>query len=165
MPRIRPEQPADIPAIDEVLTAAFPTREEADLVKTLRKRGDLTISLVAEEDGVVIGCIAFSPVTVNGNGGGLGLAPVAVVPDQQSMGYGAALVREGLERARQMNVPYVVVLGHSHYYPQFGFKRAKPLGFTNEYEADDAFMILELQPGKLPNGGLVKYGAEFAAWS
>lgn len=165
MPTIRPELPADIPAIHTVLTTAFPTQEEAELVKTLRHNGKLNISLVAEEDGIVVGHIAFSPVTVNGQPGGLGLAPVAVVPEFQSLGIGSQLVRDGLAAAKDQSADYAVVLGHSHYYPQFGFKVAKPLGIDNEFDADESFMIIELKPGKLPKNGLVKYGPEFGAWS
>ncbi len=165
MPTFRPELPMDIPAIAEVLTNSFPTAEEAELVKALRHNGHLAISLVVEEQGMIIGYIGFSPVTVDGIVGGLGLAPVAVVPDFQSMGIGSMLVEEGLTLAKATGAGYVVVLGHSHYYPRFGFQAAKPLGYSNEYDADESFMILELKPGGLPQKGLVKYGAEFGAWS
>jgi putative acetyltransferase len=165
MPTIRPELPSDIPAIHEVLTTAFPSPDESEVVKLLRHNGKLKISLVAEEDGVVVGHIAFSPVTVDGKSGGLGLAPVAVAPEHQSLGIGCKLVEEGLEAAKAAGAGYVVVLGHSHYYPRFGFKAAKPLGYSNEYDADESFMILELKPGGLPPRGLVKYGPEFGAWS
>ena len=165
MPKIRPEQPSDIIAINEVLTAAFPTKEEADLVKALRHNGHLTISLVADEEGVIVGHIAFSPVTTSGKPGGLGLAPIGVVPEHQSLGIGAKLVSTGLAAAKEKGADYVVVLGHSHYYPQFEFKTAGPLGFQNEFGAEESFMIKELKPGKLPSGGLVKYGSEFGAWS
>ena len=165
MPTIRPELPSDIPAIAEVLSAAFPSPEEAEVVKALRHHGHLPISLVAEEDGVVVGHIAFSPVTVEGKAGGLGLAPVAVVPEHQSMGIGCKLVEEGLAAAKATGAGYVVVLGHAHYYPRFGFTASKPLGYDNEYDADESFMIMELKPGGLPARGLIKYGPEFGAWS
>ena len=58
----------------------------------------------------------------------------------------------------------MVVLGHPGYYPRFGFHRASELGLGNEYGADEAFMAVELRPGGLPAGGLVRYGPEFAAW-
>jgi len=57
----------------------------------------------------------------------------------------------------------VVVLGHPHYYPRFGFLRAIDYGLANEYGASDAFMVLELKSGVLENlDGLVKYGPEFS---
>lgn len=165
MPTIRPELPSDIPAIHEVLCSAFPSQEESELVRSLRHNGHLSLSLVAEEDGSVIGYIGFSPVSVNGNTNGFGLAPVAVLPEHQSLGVGSQLVKEGLEQARHIGANYVVVLGHSHYYPRFGFVAAQPLGYRDEYDANDSFMIIELVPHGLPPKGLIKYGPEFAAWS
>jgi len=165
MPTIRPELPMDVPAIAEVLATSFPTAEEAEVVKALRQNGHLSISLVAEDQGMIVGYIGFSPVTVDGKAGGLGLAPVAVVPDFQSLGIGSMLVEEGLTFAKGSGAGYVVVLGHAHYYPRFGFKAAKELGYSNEYDADESFMIMELKPGGLPPRGMVKYGSEFGAWS
>jgi putative acetyltransferase len=97
---------------------------------------------------------------------GLGLAPLAVTPDCQRQGIGGRLVRDGLAAAARSGAGFVVVLGHPGYYPRFGFRRAAAVGLSNEYGADEAFMVLELQPGSLPaGGGLVKYGVEFAAGS
>ena len=163
---IRPEKPGDVAAIHAVHALAFPTDAEARLVDTLRAKGHLSVSLVAEDGGRVVGHVAFSPVTVVGAAGGLGLAPLAVIPDFQRLGIGALLVRDGLLAAARLEVGFVVVLGHSGYYPRFGFRRAGAVGLDNEYGAGEAFMVLALQQGSLPaGGGLVKYGAEFAAWS
>jgi putative acetyltransferase len=64
---------------------------------------------------------------------------------------------------RQQGCAFVVVLGHPGYYPRFGFRHARATGLTNEYGADEAFMVLEFQPDALPaEGGLVRYGPEFA---
>jgi putative acetyltransferase len=163
---IRPEQPGDVTTIHAVHTSAFPTDAEARLVEALRAAGHLAISLVAEEGGRVVGHVAFSPVTVAGVVRGLGLAPLAVAPDCQSRGIGGQLIREGLSAAARSGAGFVVVLGHPGYYARFGFRRAGSVGLDNEYGANEAFMVLELQPGSLPaGGGLVRYGAEFAAWS
>jgi putative acetyltransferase len=163
---IRPEQPGDVAAVHAVHAAAFPTDEEARIVDALRGADQLSISLVAEDGGRVVGHIAFSPVTLTGATRGLGLAPVAVVPEYQRRGIGGQLIREGLAAAARSGAAFVVVLGHPDYYPRFGFRRAGPLGLDNEYGADEAFMVLELQPGSLPaGGGLVRYRAEFAACS
>lgn len=165
MPAIRYEEPGDVTAIYEVVRSAFPTDEEARLIDLLRESGHLSVSLVAEEHGKVVGHIAFSPVTIHGQQGGLGLAPVSVKPEFQNQGIGGELVTQGLQAARQFGAGYVVVLGHSHYYPRFGFQNASALGFHNEYGAEESFMIMELEPGAMPPGGLVKYGEEFRAWS
>ena len=159
---IRPEQPTDATGIRAVLMSAFPTDAEARLVEALRASGRLTISLVAEEGGRVVGHVAFSPVTIDGKEGGLGLAPVAVASDYQRRGVGRQLIEDGIKRARESVTTFVVVLGHPEYYPRFGFQKASNFGLQNEYGADDAFMVLELRSGGLPNGGLVKYCDEFA---
>jgi putative acetyltransferase len=162
---IRPEHPADAEAIHAVLRAAFPTPEEAHLVDRLRARGQARVSLVAEADGRIVGHILFSPVSIDTPAGprlGLGLAPLAVLPAHQNRGVGSALVRDGLTACRQQSCAFVVVLGHPGYYPRFGFRHARAAGLSNEYGADEAFMVLELQQGALPaEGGLVKYGPEF----
>lgn len=163
---IRPEQPGDVAAIHAVHTSTFPTDAEARLVDALRAACRLSVSLVAEHAGQVVGHIAFSPVSVAGRtAGGLGLAPLAVTPECQKRSIGSQLVREGLAVATRYGAGFVVVLGHLGYYPRFGFRGARAVGLDNEYGADEAFMVLELLPGSLPaSGGLVRYGAEFAAW-
>jgi putative acetyltransferase len=169
MVMIRPERTADIAAVRGVHGAAFPTDAEARLVDRLRAGGQARVSLVAEVDGGVVGHIVFSPVSVAAPSGychGLGLAPLAVLPEYQRRGVGSALVRAGLAVCQQEGHAFVVVLGHPGYYPRFGFRQASAVGLSNEYGADEAFMVLELQPGALPaSGGLVKYGPEFAEWS
>jgi putative acetyltransferase len=164
---IRPECTADVAAIRAVHLAAFPTPAEADLVDRLRAGGKARISLVAEEDGRVVGQILFSPVAIVADDGdvmGLGLAPLAVLPQCQRRGIGSRLVCEGLAECRRQQQPFVVVLGHPEYYPRFGFERAGPRGIRNEYNADDAFMVLPLQPGALPVSGLATYSDEFAVF-
>jgi putative acetyltransferase len=163
---IRPELTGDLAAIYAVQASAFPTDAEARLVDALRAAGRLSVSLVAEDGGRIVGHVAFSPVSLAETAGGLGLAPVAVTPDRQRRGIGGRLVREGLAAATAAGTAFVVVLGHPNYYPRFGFRRAAEVGLTNEYGADEAFMALELRPGSLPAaGGLVRYGPEFAAWA
>lgn len=102
---IRSETAADIDAITEVTVAAFQTleisnRTEQFIVAALRAAGALTLSLVAELDGRVVGHVAFSPVTIlDGTPDWYGLGPVSVLPACQRQGIGKALIREGLSRA------------------------------------------------------------------
>jgi putative acetyltransferase len=158
---IRPERVGDEAAIHAVHVAAFPTDAEARLVDALRDAGRLSISLVADANGRIAGHIAFSPVTVDGAEGGLGLAPVAVLPERQRQGVGGRLIEKGIQRARESGARVLVVLGHPEFYPRFGFQKASMFRLTNEYGADEAFMALRLGDDPTPSG-LVKYCEEFA---
>ncbi len=119
-------------------------------------------------DNEVVGHIFFSPVTIEGEDSSfdaMGLAPMAVLPDHQGAGIGSKLVRAGLEECRAAGHNVVVVLGHPHYYPRFGFEPAAPKGIRSEYDvSDDHFMIAELEPGALAGRkGTVKYHKAFAS--
>ena len=82
----------------------------------------------------------------------MGLAPMAVLSQHQNKGIGSELVKSGLESCRTLGYDAVVVLGHPHYYPRFGFEPSVKYGIKSEYDVpDDAFMILELIPGCLNN--------------
>ncbi|MEQ8318243.1 MAG: N-acetyltransferase [Phycisphaerales bacterium] len=160
---IRAETERDVDAIDRVLRAAFPTAGEAQLVEHLRADGDLRVSLVAELEGEVLGCVAISPVTIDGEPcNGVGLAPVAVLPSHQSRGIGATLVAAGL--AACWNAAFCVVLGEPASYRRFGFRPAAKHGLSSTYDAGDAFMVVTLPGGSLPDGGgLVRYAPAFDA--
>lgn len=124
---IRPERPEDAAAIAAVLQAAFGAGAEAAvevaLVERLRADGDLALSLVAEEDGAVIGHIGFVPVTLDPDPGYRiwGLAPLSVVPHRQGRGIGSALTEAGLDAAEDAGIGLVLVLGDQNYYGRFGF--------------------------------------------
>jgi putative acetyltransferase len=163
---VRPEKPEDVPAIRIVNERAFGGAAEADLVDALRRNGKATISLVAEDDGRVVGHILFSPVTIEASERelvGVGLAPMSVIPERQNQRIGSLLVEEGLRRCREEGHRSVVVLGHPGYYPRFGFVPASRFGIKSEYDvADEVFMVMELQEGALSGcAGVVKYQPEF----
>lgn len=127
MTTIRPETPADAAAISTLTTAAFATAEhsdgtEAQIITRLRDADALLVSLVAEQDGAIIGHVALSDVTIGGASlGWVGLGPVSVAPDWQAGGIGSALIRDGLARAQAMGRKGCVVLGDPGYYARFGF--------------------------------------------
>jgi putative acetyltransferase len=164
---IRDETPGDYAEVYRVNALAFGQEGEAALVERLRGACP-HISLVAVEDGRVVGHIFFSPVTVESEGGAafeaVGLAPMAVLPEFQNQGVGSGLVRRGLEECARRGHELVFVLGHPDYYPRFGFTKAAAKGISCEYPApDEAFMVLELKPGALAGRtGMVRYRPEFA---
>ncbi len=164
---IREEIPVDIPAIRNVNEHAFGQPQEAGIVDALRKNCERLLSLVAEVDGVIIGHILFSPVTVEDDleeAVGMGLAPMAVLPQRQREGVGSALVVRGLELLKVKRCPFVVVLGHVGYYPRFGFVPASTLGLKCQWEGvpDDVFMALVFAAKEFENiRGVVRYRHEF----
>lgn len=160
---IRPEQPEDVTMIHHVVHQAFGQAAEANLVDALRRNGKAKISLVAEDNGRAIGHILFSEVTLEGQLTGIGLAPMAVSPERQNEGIGSRLVEEGLKHCRKAGYPFAVVLGHSEFYPRFGFVPASRYGVKSEYDVrDEVFMAMELQEGSLAGfAGIIKYQPEF----
>jgi putative acetyltransferase len=163
---VRAEAPEDHDAVRRVNELAFEGGTEANLVDALRQNEPAHISLLAEEEGRVVGHIFFSPVTVESAGGeweATGLAPMAVLPERQGRGVGSALVREGLKECLRRGQEVVFVLGHADYYPRFGFRPAGPLGITCEFPSpEENFMVAELRPGALAGReGLVRYRPEF----
>jgi len=130
---IRSETDADVRAIAEVTVAAFKTLEisnhtEQFIIAALRAAKALTLSLVAEADGRVVGHIAFSPVSISdGTQNWYGLGPVSVLPAYRRQGIGKALIQEGLSRLKDMNAQGCCLVGHPDYYRKFGFSNMSGL--------------------------------------
>jgi len=163
---IRPETPEDVDSIRYVNEQAFGQEDESKLIEKLRNHGVLTISLVAIQDGEIVGHIAFSPVVIESERSSfeaIALAPMAVLPAYQRKGIGSQMVRAGLEECRLLGHNIIVVLGHPDYYPRFGFVPASTYGIKCEYNVpDEVFMTLELHSGALSGrSGTVKYQPEF----
>ena len=166
---VRTEIPEDVGEIRRVNELAFGRPAEADLVEALRSSGKATLSLVAVEDNRVVGHILLSPVRI-GSGvqddptfSAVGLGPLAVLPERQRCCIGSALIATALYACRQAGQHCVVVLGHSTYYPRFGFLPASRFGLQCEYKVpDEVFMAIELREGALSgHEGVVKYQPEF----
>jgi putative acetyltransferase len=163
---IRLEAPADASRVRHVNELAFGQPLEADLVDRLRQTCTDSLSLVAEDDAVV-GHILFTPVAVENAARrvvGMGLAPMAVLPDRQRQGIGSQLVRRGLDILRKRRCPFVVVVGHPEYYPRVGFEPASAHGLASQWEgmSDAAFMVLILDvPAMAGVAGVAKYRTEF----
>lgn len=153
--QIRNETDADASAIAEVTVAAFKTLEisnhtEQFVIAALRAAKALTLSLVAEKDGRVVGHIAFSPVTLSdGRRHWYGLGPVSVLPAYQRQGIGKALIQEGLSRLKAMNAQGCCLVGHPDYYRKFGFRNIPGLVVAG---VPDAFFFALSFDGQIPQG-------------
>ena len=165
--RLRPETTDDIDAIDRVVRAAFlaefGSTAEVGLVRTMRDRGELVadLTVVALRADAVIGHLAMSEVTLDGRQArGLGLAPVAVTPEEQGRGVGSALIRAALAQAEATGWEFVVLLGHAHYYPRFGFEAARRFGLSGDYGDHDGWMARSLGGHPVP-AGHVSYCSAF----
>ena len=158
--RIRREESQDVQQVRAVNLAAFGSDAEARMVDLLRSDAAGVISLIADEDGQVVGHIMLSPVHVAGapDLNAVALAPMAVRPQHQRIGIGSALVRAALEECRRADTAAVFVVGHPSYYPRFGFSPASGFGFKCEFDVpDEVFMAMELVPGALANGSGTVY--------
>jgi putative acetyltransferase len=165
---VRPEKRVDYPAIHKVNLLAFKREVEARLVEAIRRSADFVpeLSLVAVKDGQVVGHILFSHIAVETKGGSvstLALSVMSVLPQFQNQGIGSELVRNGLEKCRNLGYREVIVVGHPNFYPRFGFTSARAKGLEAPFPVpDDAFMALELAPGALDGmSGMVKYPPAF----
>ena len=125
---IRPETPADVAAIHALTAAAFLNVVHSDhsepfIIDALRAAGALTLSLVAELDGAVVGHVAISPVSISdGSLGWFGLGPISVSPERQRHGIGSRLMRHALHLLREQGAGGCVLLGNPAYYHRFGFR-------------------------------------------
>lgn len=163
---IRDEREDDAGAIRAVTLAAFEgmpysQQTEAAIVEALRAADALSLSLVAVEDGEIVGHVAFSPVAIGGATapGWFGVGPLSVRPDRQRSGIGTALMRAGLARLADARAKGCVLVGDPRYYRRFGFEASSALRYTDlpaEY-----FQVLELA-ARAP-AGTVAFHPAFAA--
>ena len=166
---VRTERPEDIEGIREVNKRAFGQPQEADIVDTLRGACPDALSFVAIEGDRVVGHILFSPATIHSGDDevrGMGLAPMAVVPDEQRRGIGSKLVRTGLDVLKESSCPFVIVLGHPEYYPRFGFVPASHYDLHCQWDGvpDEAFMVIVLDESAMEGvSGVARYRSEFDA--
>jgi putative acetyltransferase len=126
--RIRSELPADVAAIAAVTVGAFrkavrTSHTEHLIVDALRRSGQLSVSLVAEDDGIIIGHVAVSPVSLScGANDWYGLGPISVAPERQRQGVGTRLMERALADLHGLGAAGCVLLGAPSYYSRFGFR-------------------------------------------
>jgi putative acetyltransferase len=154
---IRAATPADRKAIVAVTHAAFRGEEKA--VRIVREV-EPEISLVAEEDGEVVGHVMLSRMRM-GELRPLQLSPLSVAPTWQRRGIGSALTREALRLADEAGEPFVVLLGHPSYYPRLGFEPAAPLGINGPQDYGEAWMLARLRAYDPSLRGTVEFPPAF----
>jgi putative acetyltransferase len=161
----RLENPADVAAIHDVTISAFKGHPHSDqtehlIVDRLRQAGTLSISLIAEVDGDVVGHIAFSPVALSdGSKDWFGLGPVSVLPAFQGQGIGGALIRQGLDMLRHQAAAGCVVMGDPDFYQKFGFRNDPQ--FALKDCAPQYFLVQPLSSN--PASGIVTFHPAFYA--
>lgn len=162
---IREENPSDADAITHVTLAAFhdhpfSRQTEQFIILALRKAGALTVSLVAEMEGRIVGHVAFSPVTMgDGTPDWCGVGPLSVLPECQKKGIGSALMIEGLNRLRALGAQGCVLVGDPRYYERFGFRNEPALVLDGV--PPDVFLALPF--GSHPPQGQVIFHQAFQA--
>ena len=143
---IRAEQAGDISPIHRLTAEAFAPMSfsdgtEPDVIDSLRAAGDLTLSLVAIKDQVLVGHVAFSPVNISGvNKAWYGLGPVSVTPELQRCGIGTALINEGLTLLRDMGSDGCALIGDPAYYSRFGFTSNGKLAYHDVPSANVQYL-------------------------
>ena len=130
--QLRHDAPDDIAAIEAVTTAAFAdaphtSHTEQFIVRALRAANELTLSIVAEEHGQIVGHVALSLVTITDDQGRKAdgwyeLGPISVLPQRQGHGIGSRLMEQALSELRAMRAAGCVLLGDPAYYGRFGFQ-------------------------------------------
>ncbi len=167
---IRQEISADFMDVFDVNRLAFGQDDEARLVDALRQNETAFVpglSIVATADDEIVGHILFTRISIKDDSGNLheslALAPMAVKPGFQKKGIGGQLIRKGLEVAEDLGFRSVIVIGHEHYYPKFGFEPAGKWNIKAPFEVpSDAFMSIELVADGLKRvSGTVVYPKEF----
>lgn len=163
---IRNEAASDAPAVEAVTAAAFLEAEHSShteqfIVDALRRAGQLSVSLVAEDDGgQIVGHVAISPVRISdGSAGWYGLGPVSVAPEHQGRSIGTQLVNRAMAALHELGAAGCVVLGDPAYYGRFGFAATPALAYPGV--PPQYFQALHLG-GAMPSG-TVSYHAAFEA--
>jgi putative acetyltransferase len=162
---IRPEELRDHGAIYDVTKRAFAPMpyaggNEQDLINILRNVGALSLSLVAEQHGKVVGHVALSPVAhESGVEGWFGLGPISVEPALQRMGVGGLLIQEAKSWMNARKARGCILVGNTKYYCRHGF--IPSAANAPENEPAEYFMVLPLD-NTIPAGRFSFHPAFYA---
>ncbi len=164
---IRKEKAEDILPVRDIHEEAFGRPTEAKIVDALRRNCSTYLSLVAEDEGRLVGHILFSPAYIEYAGErivGMGLAPMAVLPEFQRQEIGSNLVTKGIEELRKRGCPFIIVLGYPEFYSRFGFSPASRRNIRCQWPEvpDEAFLIYVLDQQAMRGvSGVAYYRKEF----
>jgi putative acetyltransferase len=173
MSGIRREEDSDIKDVFRIHQDAFQRNDEAQLVENLRKNTQFNsnLSFVAIIDKQIVGHLLFTPVSVyypfsSKSISSLALAPISTLTAHQRKGIGSKLIEYALNEIKSQDFSSIIVLGHEHFYPRFGFVPAKQYKIRASFplKNENCFMVLELKSQALPlndGEGIVQYLPEF----
>jgi predicted N-acetyltransferase YhbS len=149
MVTIREEARSDVAARDALLDTAYGASRFAKTSERLRE-GRMPVdglSLVAVDDGKIVGTVRLWHITAGPGCAALLLGPLAVDPAHRNRGIGTGLVRRAIARARLAGHRAIVLVGDAAYYGRFGFtaERTGDLWLPGRYDRD-RLLALELHP-------------------
>jgi len=146
---VRETRNSDLDEVFKLIHSAFGNKAESDLVRQLISDDDVLINLLAESTEFIIGNVIVSKITLEPDVGLFcgGLAPLSVLPDQQSLGVGSLLMNRVIKESKKIGLDALFLLGDPNYYKKFGFTISK---LSSDYSAE-YFQELELTKGCLVN--------------
>ena len=158
---IRSEAFEDIDAIYQLTAEAFAPQaysdgSEPEIINGLRNAAALRFSLVAEEEGVIVGHVALSPVVIGDETGWCGLGPIAVAPKRQKQGIGSALMKRALAELEGIDAQGCVLVGNPAYYQRFGFASNGVLTYG---DVDPQYVQFVRMQGAEPAGEIIYHAA------
>lgn len=166
---IRRESAADLGPTELLHDAAFGVPQgrresvERELLRGLRADGDVLdeLTFVAELEGEIVGHVVCSRGAL-GEEPSVGLGPLAVRPDHQRQGIGAALMMAVVASADRVWEPVIVLLGDPEYYGFFGFVPAARLGIGSPGPWEEQyFQALALRSWRPERAGRFRYAPAF----
>lgn len=125
---IEPQSPADPDSIENLLDAVFGLERRTRSSYRLREGEEpiAELSLVARQDGRLVGTVRFWPVVIGAAREALLLGPLAVDPERRGRGIGIELMETAMEKAAARGHELVILVGDEPYYRRVGFARVPP---------------------------------------
>ena len=125
--QISAEAPEDFHAVESLIDRAFGPGRFAKTAERLREGNQMLsgVSVVARDEGGVVGCARMWPVTI-GDTPAVLLGPFAVNDLQRNRGLGQALVEAACDHARAAGHALVILVGDAPFFERVGFSPVDP---------------------------------------